>query len=158
MQSFHGHDANKLLYDRWKCPGSSEAFPLKSSARQCSQNHEGCEESLKTRVGVSRMADDVDKDEQAVRQQQELLQAALRGPMPKFYANSFALVQGSSDLGLLLLLNNQPVGTVNMSYISAKSLLVDLSQVIDRIEKATGQTLKTMNEINSDFKKSASDE
>jgi hypothetical protein len=98
------------------------------------------------------------KDKEASRPQQELLQAALRGPVPKFYANSFALAQGSSDLGIILLLNNQPVGIVHMSYISAKSLLSDLSAVIGHIEQATGQTIKTMNEVNAALEEIKSDE
>lgn len=75
------------------------------------------------------------------------LQAMMRTQMPRIYANGFGLAQSSSDITIFALHNNLPVGMVSMSYISAKSLLKDLTEAIGEIEAALGQSLPTMEEV-----------
>jgi hypothetical protein len=92
--------------------------------------------------------------EQQIReQQQQALQAALVSPLPRFYANSFGIVQTSSDVTIVLMQNNQPLATVAMSFISMKSLVSDLTVTINNIEKATNQKIKTIAEITQDLQK-----
>lgn len=89
---------------------------------------------------------------QELRQQQEqMIRAGLEGPFPKFYANSVGIAHSASDVSLVLFVNSHPVCSIQMSYISAKSLLVDLRQAVDLIESATGQTIKTISEISNDL-------
>jgi hypothetical protein len=88
------------------------------------------------------------QDEQR-RQLEQLIQGALLGPAPKFYINGFGFAQTPSDLSMILQLHNQAVGVVNMSYPTAKSLLVDLTNILERYEKSTGETLKTLAELNA---------
>ena len=87
-------------------------------------------------------------------EQQQAVRAALMSPIPKFYANSFAVAQTSSDATLILMLNNQPIGSVNMSYISMKSLISDLARTVEKFETATKQKIKTISEITKDLEKS----
>jgi hypothetical protein len=92
------------------------------------------------------------------RNQEQLVQAALRmGTVPKFYANSFGIAQTSTDVSLVVLMNGQPVGTVSLSYITAKSLVADLGAVIDKFEKATGQKIKTIGEVTDDLRREFGD-
>jgi hypothetical protein len=83
-----------------------------------------------------------------------MVQAALRGPgLPRFYANSFAIAQTSSDISVVMLLNDQPVGILSMSYISAKSLGVDLGGALEQIEVAIKQKIPTINETTEALRK-----
>jgi hypothetical protein len=86
-------------------------------------------------------------------QQQHAVTAALRGGVPQAYFNSFAVVQTAADLSLVLMSNGNPVLTVSMSYITAKSLVPDMQRAITTFEEATKQTIKTINEVTPDLNK-----
>lgn len=105
-----------------------------------------------TQAATSAPVPTPNQDEERERQAR-LIQTALNSPIPKFYANSFGLAQSSSDLSLVLLLNNQPVGTINMSYITAKSLVHDLNGLINSIEKAAKQEIQTIGQMTEHLQK-----
>jgi len=86
-------------------------------------------------------------------QQQEALTAALRGSVPLIYTNGFAIAQSTADMSIVLLMNGNPAAMVSMSYISAKSLLPDLQKAIKLFEEASGQTIKTINELTPEMEK-----
>ena len=75
------------------------------------------------------------------------IQAAMRGAAPRLYTNSIAFAQTASDISLILLHNGATIGVLSMSHITAKSLATDLSKTMADFEKATGETIKQINEI-----------
>jgi hypothetical protein len=82
------------------------------------------------------------------RQLEQLVQGALLGPTQKFYVNGFAFAQTGSDVSLVIMLHNQPTAAITMSYVTAKSILVDLTQILAKYEEATEQQIKTFAELN----------
>jgi hypothetical protein len=88
------------------------------------------------------------QDEQR-RQHEQIIQGAILGPAPKFYINGYGFAQTAADLSVVLQLHSQPIGVVNMSYTTAKSLLVDLTTILEKFEKSTGDKIKTFAELNS---------
>lgn len=84
---------------------------------------------------------------------EQAIQGGLLGPTPKMYANGFGLAQTAADISMVALMNGQPVGVVIVPWVTAKSLIADLSQVVERLEQATGQKIRTVSEINSDLSK-----
>jgi hypothetical protein len=83
---------------------------------------------------------------------QNMLQAAVQGPIPKTYVNGFGIFYTPSDISLVLLLHNQPFQALAMSYTTAKSLVVDLTRAVNAIEASTNQTIKTIAEISEEFR------
>lgn len=77
----------------------------------------------------------------------EQIEALMRAPMPRIYANGFGIAQSASDLSVVLLHNNNPVAMVSMSFISAKSLLVDLGNALGDIESALKQPIPTIADV-----------
>jgi hypothetical protein len=88
-------------------------------------------------------------------QQMQVVQLALQGGVPRLYANQFAIAQSASDIALVILTNGAPTGVLNLSYITAKSLLHDLSSAVDSYEKVTKRKVKTIDEISPDLAKIA---
>jgi hypothetical protein len=86
-------------------------------------------------------------------QQQQAVTAALRGGVPQAYFNGFAIVQTASDMSVILMSNGNPILTIGMSYITAKSLIPDLQKAIGTFEAASKQTIKTINELAPDLTK-----
>ena len=64
-------------------------------------------------------------------------------PVPASYFNGFHLNLTNADVGLLTLLDNQPVLKVNMSYTVAKTLMIRLQEAIATLEKSTGRDIMT---------------
>jgi hypothetical protein len=64
-------------------------------------------------------------------------------PVPASYFNGFLLNLSNADVGLLTLLDNQPVLKVNMSYTVAKTLMLRLQEAIETLEKSTGRKIMT---------------
>lgn len=87
------------------------------------------------------------------RQQQQAVTAALRGNVPLIYANTLAIAQTSSDLTIIVMANGNPAATICMSYITAKSLIPDLTRAIATFESASGLKVKTINEIAPEMEK-----
>jgi hypothetical protein len=81
------------------------------------------------------------------------LQAALQSPAHKIYANGFMMGQSPTDMLVVLLHNGTPTSILNLSYIAAKSLSIELANNITRFEKATGQVIPTAHEVNEKISK-----
>jgi hypothetical protein len=92
------------------------------------------------------------QDEQR-RQLEQTIQGAMLGPLPKYYVNSVGFAQSAVDVSLVLMMNGQPVGVATMAYVTAKSIVADLSQILEKFEQASGQKLKTIGELNLDLSK-----
>jgi hypothetical protein len=91
--------------------------------------------------------------EEQRRQLEQVIQGALLGPTPKIYANGMGFAQTAADISMVATMNGQAVAVVIFPWVTAKSLLADLSQVVERLEQATGQKIRTASEIGSDLSK-----
>jgi hypothetical protein len=83
-------------------------------------------------------------------QQQEqfaIANAALRGAVPRLYANGFILAQSASDISIILLTNGAAVGVLSVSLIAGKTLATELSRTLGNVERALGETIPTMDEV-----------
>jgi hypothetical protein len=80
--------------------------------------------------------------------QAQLMGAAFRNPMvPKLYGNLMVIGQSASDVSIIVATNGVPNAVVSMSYITAKSLIDDLSTAVEAVEKATGSAIPSIREI-----------
>jgi hypothetical protein len=79
--------------------------------------------------------------------QEAQMNALMRAPVSRIYANGFGLIQTASDLTVVMLHNNNPAAMVSMSFISAKSLLVDLEKAVSDIEAILKHPLPTIGEL-----------
>lgn len=77
----------------------------------------------------------------------ERVQSALSAPVPHLYANGFVVSGTSSDIVTVLELNGSPVATLNLSFTSAKSLVVMLGGQIAQFEEFMQQEIKTSADI-----------
>jgi hypothetical protein len=77
-----------------------------------------------------------------------LVQAGLQLPNEKkFYANGFSIAISAADVILILLLNNQPIATVNITHSVAKSIVETLGVILKQFEKKTRSKITTLNII-----------
>ncbi len=83
----------------------------------------------------------------------DLLDAARANGSPELYVNNLGVALGSSDVLLLLERNNTPVGIVNLSFTSAKSLAVALGQIIAELEQRANREILTNEDIAGLFSK-----
>ena len=67
--------------------------------------------------------------------------------VPMHYANSFAVAQGNSDIGLFLFRFNKPEAVVSMSFTLAKTLAEQLGEAIDDLEERTGRRIMTTSHV-----------
>jgi hypothetical protein len=91
--------------------------------------------------------------EEQRRQIEQAIQGALLGPVPKLYANGFGLAQTASDLSVILMLHGQPTAVLTMSYVTAKSLVADVSSVLAGYEASTKQQLRTIADLTAEMTK-----
>ena len=73
--------------------------------------------------------------------------AALSSPAFRIYANGFMIAQSMSDVTVVLQTNGATSAILNLSFTSAKTLGLQLQEVVGRFEKETGQSLLTMQQI-----------
>ena len=78
----------------------------------------------------------------------ELSNALKNEAIPKYYANGFISAMGTGDICLFLKQADAPVAIVNLSYTVAKSLALMLGSVIAELEKKSGNTIMTTDDIN----------
>ena len=76
--------------------------------------------------------------------------------LPHVYFNGFVASVGSSDVVLLLKINDQPVLLLNTSHSMAKTLVEKLGGLIAILEDATKQSIKSNDEIGELLKPSES--
>lgn len=71
----------------------------------------------------------------------------------QLYANGFALNLTAADVGIVLLRDNVASANISLSFTTAKTLLETLKDAIDKLEKATGQTIMTIDVVQSGLEK-----
>lgn len=65
----------------------------------------------------------------------------------QIYFNGFQIGISNADVGILGLLDNQPIVKLNVSYTVAKTLVVKLGQLVTQLEKATGREIMTTDDV-----------
>ena len=76
------------------------------------------------------------------------IESVLPNPaVPKLYANGFTVGLSAMDVHVIMQINAFPVGVVNMSLASAKSLYDALGQLIILYQERTGTIIESSAEI-----------
>ncbi len=79
---------------------------------------------------------------------QEYFDEALNNPeVFKIYANGFTTGIGNGDITIVLQLGPKPVAMVNLSFTVAKTLGLRLNGTILELEKGSGNTIMTTQDI-----------
>ena len=83
---------------------------------------------------------------------QDVFQAQLQAgldlpPERKIYFNGYTIATSLTDIVLVLLLNNQPIATLNTSLTIAKTLSKALDALIKDHETRTGQKVQSLDEV-----------
>lgn len=74
--------------------------------------------------------------------------------IPKIYMNNFQIAVGTGDVVILAQNGPKRVGVVNLSYTIAKTLSIKLQGLIRHLEKQTGNTIMTTDDINKALERS----
>lgn len=77
--------------------------------------------------------------------------------VPNVYFNGFQLGISNADVNGVLLLNNAPAISFSMSYTTAKTLSVALSEMMKSLEKATQHSIMTNEEVAEGLNKLANE-
>ena len=85
-------------------------------------------------------------------QRQRQMQAFLRAPVQKIYANGLGVNATATDISVVLLDNTNPVGILTLAYSTAKSLIIDVSTAIKTFEDRTGEKVKDINTLAAKLK------
>jgi len=67
--------------------------------------------------------------------------------VPGLYFNGFQIGLTNADVTGVLLLNGQPQTVVNMSYTTAKSLAVGLTNIVQQLENVTKRPIMTTKDV-----------
>ena len=86
--------------------------------------------------------------ENKIQQLQQVAQEAFE-KAPSLYVNGFVNGLGATDTYIVFQTNGQTTLVINMSLSLAKTLGQSLLAQIERFEKQTGQTVLTMQQLNS---------
>ena len=70
-------------------------------------------------------------------------------PIPRLYINGFLLAQSQSDVTMVALANGSPNSVINMSFTTAKSLMVELQKVVENLETSTNHEIMTMQDVST---------
>ena len=57
------------------------------------------------------------------------------------YFNGFSITMSNADIGILLMLNNEPASAVSMSFSTAKTLAKKLGDMIATLERESGHEI-----------------
>ncbi len=68
-------------------------------------------------------------------------------PPPALYANGFQVDVSGSDVCVILAHNNRQIATVNLSFISAKTLGGTLSALIKELEEKSQTKVPSIDEV-----------
>lgn len=69
--------------------------------------------------------------------------------LEKIYFNGFIVGIGTGDIMITLEKNGLPITVLNVSYTVAKSLAEKMTEIIQNLEKKTGNTIMTTDDIHS---------
>ncbi len=67
--------------------------------------------------------------------------------MPEIYLNGFEVAFSLSDINIITITNGRRRYRLLMSFTTAKTLLAQLAMTMEALEKNTGQTIMTMDNI-----------
>jgi hypothetical protein len=81
----------------------------------------------------------------------EIENAISEGNIPNVYSNNFSFVLGTGDIIVLLKNTIHPVAVLNLSYTGAKTLSIQLNDLINHLETATGNKIMTTMDIGDAF-------
>jgi hypothetical protein len=73
------------------------------------------------------------------------------------YFNGFDLSTSLSDMGMLLMIDGQPQVRLAMSFTTAKTLAVNLSQAVEAFENSTNHQVMTMDDVRENFERTLSE-
>jgi len=75
---------------------------------------------------------------------QETIKFAINAPdLPHLYANGFISALGNGDTLLVLQQSGRPIATLNLSFTLAKTLVNKLGNIIEDLEKDSGNIIMT---------------
>jgi len=74
-------------------------------------------------------------------------------PLPNVYFNGFNLNLTNADSNLVLLLDGQPQIKLSMSFTTAKTLTAFMTEMIQKLEAATGRNIMKVDEVDAGLKK-----
>jgi hypothetical protein len=83
-----------------------------------------------------------------IQQLQQVAQEAFENA-PNLYVNGFVNGLGATDAYIVFQTNGQSTLVMNMSLSLAKTLAQSLTAQVERFEQQTGQTVLTMQQLNS---------
>ncbi len=75
------------------------------------------------------------------------------GEIPEVYFNGFRMGLSNSDIKVILLRDNQAAVNLNMSFTTAKTLLVLLEDIMTKLEQVTNHKIMTTMEVNEGLQK-----
>ena len=75
------------------------------------------------------------------------LQNIINSPIPRLYANGFIIAQTHSDVSVVLMLNAAPSAVLSMSFISAKTLIEELTKSMNFLESSLEQKIPSITEV-----------
>jgi len=91
-----------------------------------------------------------------MKKQEENLEKNLKGEVDKalkssevlkIYANAFVIATGVGDMIILFKNGDIPVAILNLSYTLSKTLAIKLGRAISDLERMTGNTIMTTDQI-----------
>jgi hypothetical protein len=77
----------------------------------------------------------------------EILELIEAGHIPEIYFNGFSISLGTGDILLVLNRNNKPVAALQASYTLAKTLAKSLTEIIEELERRTGNDIMTTHHV-----------
>ena len=81
-------------------------------------------------------------------QVQQTISSAFNDPnIARFYINGFHLGQGLSDVFIIMMNNGKAFGIMNMSFTTAKTLMVSLQEIMTNFEQKMDQKILTLYDI-----------
>jgi hypothetical protein len=75
------------------------------------------------------------------------LASLMQQMVPSYYANGFEVAVSGADVCITLAQNNRQIGTVNLSFISAKALGSSLSALIKELEEKSQTKIPSVEEV-----------
>ncbi len=81
----------------------------------------------------------------------EIDQAVLDPDIPNIYANGFSCALGLGDVAVLLKNGPRPIGVLNMSFTTAKTLAEKLLGLVSFLEEKSGNRVLNTEEVKAVF-------
>ena len=88
-----------------------------------------------------------DIDQKPLSARDRFQEAYIDPDVPVIYLNGFGIRIGSPDVGVILLLDDFPVGIINGSHATMKTFSQSLIEAIEELEKSIGQKFLSSDEI-----------